>query len=1140
MKLLLVASLMILWMNLPGLTIYHDNIIPVIEDRGDYNVIGCDSGVFADEPGKPAIPLTKVFFLLPEDEDIRSINIIPAQTEHITLEKPLFPSQAAVPLIKVNDPRFIPPDPLIYSGTKRYPEEPLFQLGSGWLGDCHIGFVSFYTASYDPHGSILEVPRSFRIEVVTFPIQQGISLPDGYVSRIIRGKLGLADSRSSAENVYLLITPESFLEHYEPLLEWRYQQGLAVYYITVEEIQNQFQGSDIQEKIRNCIIDYYSNTSVSFVTLGADVNYIPDRKVFAFDCAYGGSPDENDIPCDMYYSCLNGNWDANENNVFGEDDDETDFFPEVFVARIPANSAEEVDDYINRLLYYEKGYCDDYNRAGGMSMELWPGSQSQICQQFIYNTYFPDYYDINLLYGAENNVDNVYEMLNLNQNIVQHTGHASRNAITLQSGHITADNLYMLENEYGGLFYSIGCWSAAFDYPSIGEKLLITPEKGQLAYIGNSRYGWGAPSAPGFGFSEFFQKEYFRNLFWEEETLLAEANAIQKIDFIPYFYGTSVYKWIAYELNALGDSYFNLYTANPSLVIAECFLQDSLAVINISSGDSGLANMTVTCGEYRDYTDVNGEVILPAACLQQQIVFYKYGYECLTIDEGNFQNNIFIGSITGNLQEDGYLQGESLTIGSVLYNYTPDSIDFNVEYSCPAEIMILGTGQNPVSIEPFSQLALADLDVHILPVSESLQLPSGTEIDLQISIIDINSGNSLTSRIVPILVKAPELVLNSLNFLDQLFLPGSQICFDFEIQNQGLMPANGLSLTFFSDSADLDFETPFFDIYLWLDPGESVCLSNKIFLPQEATSGDVLSIGLEMDTNCQEQNYDFSRILALPIGEAGFNDDFENGFTWDSDDFWQLVDTYAHSGNYSLSCRPESTGEYNAATPVFVYMPSQELGFWYKYRMPMYGEDGVYFLLDCAGQTDTLLFLGAGGALSDEKRPVLAYIESDWAEYKINLDEYLEYELETGEAFSLQLQFKFAEEFPGFNQYALMNDIGVFIDDISIDADFGEPVSDQGHDIPVGISVYPNPILAGQNLHILFNLSGSGDITAALYNLKGQKVISLAGREPLQQEQAELYWDGRDGNNRLLDSGIYFLFLKKGNREYIRKVTYFK
>ncbi|MCD4650572.1 MAG: hypothetical protein K8S56_02130, partial [Candidatus Cloacimonetes bacterium] len=238
--------------------------------------------------------------------------------------------------------------------------------------------------------------------------------------------LGLTSIEPEPGCEYLIIAPSAFLPAYTELIDWRWRQGYNARIQTIEWINANCEGIDLQDRVRNYIIDRVENYGTEFVTLGADVEYIPDRKLFAFDCEAGHYVDENEIPGDMYYSCLDGDWDANGNGVYGEDYDLPDYLPEVFVSRIPANSIEDVTSYCQRVINYESrsltpGVPDDsmdFNTAIGFSMELWTGSNSEVCQQFIYDNYFPDYYDITFLFNDANHEFSAITLLSHNPNIV--------------------------------------------------------------------------------------------------------------------------------------------------------------------------------------------------------------------------------------------------------------------------------------------------------------------------------------------------------------------------------------------------------------------------------------------------------------------------------------------------------------------------------------------------------------------------------------------------------------------------------------------------------------------------------------------------------------------------------------------------
>ena len=64
-----------------------------------------------------------------------------------------------------------------------------------------------------------------------------------------------------------------------------------------------------------------------------DVDVVPARGFYCYAVSGEGYEDYN-IPADLYYSALDGNFDANNNNIFGEAlHDSCDLLPEIAVGR---------------------------------------------------------------------------------------------------------------------------------------------------------------------------------------------------------------------------------------------------------------------------------------------------------------------------------------------------------------------------------------------------------------------------------------------------------------------------------------------------------------------------------------------------------------------------------------------------------------------------------------------------------------------------------------------------------------------------------------------------------------------------------------------------------------------------------------
>lgn len=112
-------------------------------------------------------------------------------------------------------------------------------------------------------------------------------------------------------------------------------------------------GPDLPAKIRNCIKDYYINQGLGWVILGGDVDEVPTRRGYAFTA--GKTYDKDDyLQCDYYYSDLDGSWNADGDEYWGEyKEDNIDMYPDVFVGRLPGSSLSDIRVLVRKILTYE-------------------------------------------------------------------------------------------------------------------------------------------------------------------------------------------------------------------------------------------------------------------------------------------------------------------------------------------------------------------------------------------------------------------------------------------------------------------------------------------------------------------------------------------------------------------------------------------------------------------------------------------------------------------------------------------------------------------------------------------------------------------------------------------------------------------
>ncbi len=373
-----------------------------------------------------------------------------------------------------------------------------------------------------------------------------------------------------ASNPYkmIIITNQETAPFFDNFIQWRNAHNIQTGIFCTEDIYANYDGVDNPEKIRNFILDAYqtynsTDTNLEYVLLGGDDEIVPIRG------AVGNVGDTHDyhIPCDLYYSCLDGNWNENGNDLWGEEDDNPDLLPEVSIGRIPAQTQAEFNNYFHKEYHYvdDNTYSQNIVYLLGENLNnnpvTWGGDYKDVIDPSI-----PDSYHKYKLYNRIGNYSPsaVYNVINQGLGLINHMGHANYNYLF---GLNPSSPGTMTNTEYG-IAYSQGCYPAAFDQAtsgnseSVAENFIFQPA-GLLAFIGNTRYGWYMPGNTN-GVSEFFDIKYFDALFPQNIRQLGKALNYSKTELLNETLDNSVFRWVYYEMVLFGDPSIELKSADPA------------------------------------------------------------------------------------------------------------------------------------------------------------------------------------------------------------------------------------------------------------------------------------------------------------------------------------------------------------------------------------------------------------------------------------------------------------------------------------------------------------------------------------------------------------------------------------------------
>jgi hypothetical protein len=336
--------------------------------------------------------------------------------------------------------------------------------------------------------------------------------------------------------------------------------------VTVEQIQAaNLPGRDLAEQIRGFIQTAYAEGSLRFVLLGGDSALIPVR--FAYNDFYpaGGTA----IPTDLYYAALDGDWDADGDDLFGEVSvDLTDLDPDVAVGRAPVGNAMQAAQFVAKIAEYESpantSHLDgalfldevlfpiDWQLGQPISLDgavfgeeiraIVESSISPLNGERLYENHFD--------YPGSQPLTKQLALDALGagtHGLVFHAGHGYETTMSVGDASIeSADVLSLNNGPHHFVLMSNISSGAAFDQDAILEEFVRNANGGAVAVLGSSR-----TSFP--GTTQQYLREIHEELFLSGSTTLGEAlNTVRSAHAVAAE-ANDVNRYAQLTLNLLGD-----------------------------------------------------------------------------------------------------------------------------------------------------------------------------------------------------------------------------------------------------------------------------------------------------------------------------------------------------------------------------------------------------------------------------------------------------------------------------------------------------------------------------------------------------------------------------------------------------------
>ncbi len=539
--------------------------IPTPSERK--GVVSIPGGMVTGPAGAPALPVRTVRLVLPPGTR--------ALPEDVTVEvletAPWVPSEPLAPI-----PHQVPlccegsaparPDPAIYGRDALYPTTWYRFAGIGHASGYPVVQIELYPVRWNPVSGDALAARRIRIRVSPRAVpgmRRDLLEPRSSrwdrerLARLVDNPLDLGrfpqprpKGARAGDWQFLVVTSSNFASAFQPLLDHRSAaDGMTTHLVTVSDVLAGSNGRDDAEKLRNFLADAWANHGTRYVVLGGDSGIVPFRG------AYGRAEVtivDDAIPADLYFACLDGDWNADGDSTWGEVEDGVDLLPELAVGRIAADTVAEVEHQVAKILAYEAWSeapfsallvgesLDDTPSWGGDMLDWLVPEMGGIATERLYDrdggswsgsTLVGDYLDTGTL------------------NLVHHVGHANTTTVM----RLGLSDAASLTNDNPFFIFSHGCYPGSFDLGRcMAEAFTVEGSGGCFAVVMNSRYGWYTPGSV-LGTTNLFHRRFVEAIHESHVTRLGDALNVAKAAMAPAAGEDGSVRWSEYDITLFGD-----------------------------------------------------------------------------------------------------------------------------------------------------------------------------------------------------------------------------------------------------------------------------------------------------------------------------------------------------------------------------------------------------------------------------------------------------------------------------------------------------------------------------------------------------------------------------------------------------------